>query len=290
MELNLKKLHLLEDVLNKIYMESNISTQIYDYASNHLSMVEIAAKEAYEGEIPNFKLCKRKPFTRLVVVCYKLVDLNQRYLNRGIPDQIFVDTIQDVKLRQELYFHKTGTVGLSKEDVVWFRHLFNMHIFKLKGLQFQLFHMTYLDQETIGEEYMIFGKDQKEKLPAGTSVINVHVQRFADISSETCDQSFSAALEFFHKFFPEHRFKAFICYSWLLFSGNQSLMGKQSNILKFAQRFKIISEVNDNTEAIYNIYGKRYRRKADYPIKTSLQKNALSKLNYLGYSCGVIYV
>jgi hypothetical protein len=247
------------------------------------------AKEAYDGEIPDFKLYKRKPFTRLIVVCFKLIDLEQRYRNKGIPDQIFVDTIQDVKLRQELYFKKTGIIGLDKEDVIWFRHLFNMHIFKLNGLQFQLFHMIYLDRETIGEEYMVFSQEQKVKLPVGTPVINVHIQCFANISPEVCDQSFSLASDFFHKFFPEHEFKAFICYSWLLFSGNQGLIDKQSNILKFAHRFEIISEVNDNEQAIHNIYGKRYRKKANYPMKTSLQKSAIKQLNHLGYACGVIY-
>lgn len=269
---------------------NNVSNQIYTYISNHFSMVEMIAKEAYDGEIPAFKLCMRKPFTRLVVVCFKLFDLKQRYLNKGIPDQIFVDTIQDVKLRQELYLQKTGTIGLGREDVIWFRHLFNMHIFKLNGLQFQLFHMIYLDRETVGEEYMMFSREQKEKLPEGTPVINVHIQCFANISPEVCDQSFSTAFDFFHKFFPEHKSKAFVCYSWLLFSGNQSLMDKQSNILKFAQRFEIISEVNDNEQAIYNIYGKRFRKKTDYPIKTSLQKSALKQLNHLGYGCGVIYL
>lgn len=285
-----KELYVIEDILSKLNIENNVSDQIYTYISNHFSMVEKTAQEAYNGEIPAFKLCRRKPFTRLAVVCFKLIDLKQRYLEKGIPDQIFVDTIQDVKLRQELYFQKTGTIGLDREAVIWFRHLFNMHIFKLNGLQFQLFHMVYLDGQTIGEEYMTFSQEQKEKLPEGTPVINVHVQCFADISPAVCDQSFSAAFDFFHKFFPEHKFKAFICYSWLLFSGNQSLMGKQSNILKFAQRFEIISEVNDNEQAIYNIYGKRYRRRADYPVKTSLQKNALKKLSHLGYGCGVIYL
>ena len=38
----------------------------------------------------------------------------------------------------------------------------NVVIFKIGSLQFQPFEMIYLDEETIGEPYMTFSKEQKE--------------------------------------------------------------------------------------------------------------------------------
>lgn len=287
---NEEKIHELINILCKLNLDNEAIQEILDYIRSKFNFIDSAAIKAYDGEIPNFIICKHKPFTRLAIVCFKLTDLKQRYKNKGIPDSIFFDTIQDVKLRQELYYEKNRKIGLSKDDVIWFRHLFNMHIFKLNALQFQLFHMIYLDNESIGEEYMTFSKEQKEQLPPGTPVINTHIQRYADLNPIEVEKSFNIALNFFPKYYPEHRFKAFICYSWLLYSRNQRLLNKDSNIIKFAKKFEIISEVQDDEQAIQNIYGKRFRRKKDYPTDTSLQRNVLVYPKCLGKGCGVIYI
>jgi hypothetical protein len=68
------------------------------------------------------------------------------------------------------------------------------------------------------------------------------------------------------------------------------LLDNDSNIIKFAKRFEIVSEVHDINQAIFDIYGKRFRKKTDYPNYTSLQRKALIHPEYLGYSCGLFYV
>jgi hypothetical protein len=289
-EISKSKSHELESILLKLNMDQRVSVEVFDYINNKLKFVETIALVAYDGEMPNFMICKRRPFTRLVIICFKLMELNRRYQEKGIPDSIFFDTIQDVKLRQELYYKATSKLGLSKDDVIWFRHIFNMHLFKLNALQFQLFHMLYLDKETIGEEYMAFSQEQKDKLPSGSPVINVHVQRYADLSPAAVEKSFDMAKKFFEKYYAEHNFSAFLCYSWLLYSGNKQLLDNDSNIIKFAKRFEIVSEVHDINQAIFDIYGKRFRKKTDYPNYTSLQRKALIHPEYLGYSCGLFYV
>lgn len=283
------KFNLLE-ILKELKMECTVSEKIVNYITKNHSFIEKASKEAYEGENPSFKICKRKPFTRLVIACYKLVELKNIFQERGLPKEVFIDTIGDITLRQEIYKQETGALGLSMNDVIWLRHLYNVHIFKLNTLQFQLFHMLYLDEETTGEEYMNFTQEQKNLLPSNVPVINVHIQKNADLSQESIEKSFSLAKEFFPKYFPEHEYKAFLCYSWLLYSGNRQLLNEDSNIVKFAAKFDIISEIKDNEQAVARIYGKKYRCRADYPQNTSLQKNALAHLDNLGYACGVIFL
>lgn len=284
------KIHELKTVLCRLNLNNEVLEEVLDYISDKFNFINSAAMKAYDGEVPNFMICKHKPFTRLAIVCFKLIDLKQRYRNKGIPDSIFFDTIQDVKLRQELYYEKNIKIGLSKDDVIWFRHLFNMHLFKLNTLQFQLFHMIYLDKESIGEEYMTFSKEQKEKLPPGSPVVNIHIQRYADLNSVEVEKSLNIAFDFFQKYYPKHKFKALICYSWLLYSGNQKLLHKDSKIIKFAKKFEIISEVQDDKQSIQNIYGKRFRKKKDYPVNTSLQRNAQIYPKCMGRGCGVIYI
>ncbi len=278
----------LESILNKMNFSIDVKTKILYYVKMNEEFVINVSNESYEGDIPNFLICKRKPFTRLVVVVYKLVELKNRYDNLGIPEDIFYNTVSDITLRQEIYFDNKACIGLSKNDVIWFRHLFNMVIFKLGTLQFQIFHMIYLDEDVVEGGYMKFDSAQKEKLSSGAPVINVHIQKDADISPTACDNSFEKAENFFSKYFPNHNYRAFICYSWLLYSGNQKLLNQNSNILNFAKRFEIISDINDKEEAIERIYGKNYRKKSDFPQKTALQKNALNNFRNLGYACGII--
>jgi len=284
------KIQELETILYRLNLSNKVLEEVLDYIRNKFNFIDLAAIKAYDGEVPNFTICKHRPFTRLSIVCFKLIVLKQEYKNKGIPESIFFDTIQDIRLRQELYYEENKKIGLSKDDVIWFRHLFNMHIFKLNTLQFQLFNMIYLDKDSIGEEYMTFREEQKDKLPPGSPVVNIHIQRNADLNPVEVEKSLNIALDFFQEYYPEHGPKAFVCYSWLLYSGNQKLLDKDSNIIKFAKRFEIISEVQDDKQAIQNIYGKRFRKKKDYPANTSLQQNALIYPKCLGMSCGVIYI
>ncbi len=157
-------------------------------------------------------------------------------------------------------------------------------------LQYQMFKMFYLEQGKDGSEMFIISETQKERLPAGVPVLNVHIQEGADLSPELVAASLQTAKEFFSRYFPDTRFKALICYSWLLHSGLKDLLPSDSRIIQFAKNFEIISEINDDTQAVERIFGKRFRRKADYPQQTRLQRGALRDRSKLGYALGVIYL
>lgn len=279
----------LENILLLLKMDAVVNEVIRKYVEKTQEIEELVAK-AYEGEIPDFNIAKRKPHVRLAIVCYKLINLQKEYVLKGIEGSVFQSTIDDITLRQNIYWRKTGKVGLSRDDVIWFRHIFAMKIFKLGELQFQIFDMLYLDEETIGEEYMMFSKEQKLRLPSKTPVINVHIQKKANLEPNKIDESFQLAQQFFENYFPEHKYKGFLCYSWLMYPENKKLLSTDSKILKFASRFTIISQIQDTEEAIERIFGKRYRAKDNYPQITSLQREALFNLKLLGYACGIIYI
>lgn len=81
------------------------------------------------------------PLTRLSVVTYLLIRKYGEYKKARIPDQVIFDTFGDISLRAALYYKKAGKAGISKEDVIWFRHIMNVAIFKVGSLQFQPFKM-----------------------------------------------------------------------------------------------------------------------------------------------------
>ncbi len=279
----------MKEIIKELSLGRRAEEALAAYFEKRGNYMKTLSENAYDGEPENLPVLKREPFDRLAVVCYKLTEVKAWFGRMQIPARIYFDTISDITLRECLYEKRFGKPGLTRDDARWFRHIFSHRIFKFYSLQFQLFNMIYLDKECIGEDYMIFPAEQKKKLPSDAPVLNVHIPKGADLSPEAVEKSFAGAADFFGRYFPEHRYRAFICYSWLLYPGNRAFLEPSSNIIRFAERFEIIATARDNKDAVKRIYGKRYRSKGDYPQETSLQRNALAHLHGLGEACGVIY-
>lgn len=240
---------------------------------------ERMAKTAYDGEAPNYPICRLGPMDRLVTWCCAATEVARRYQDRGVDWEIVKNTLMQIP-------HRAEAAGLSKESALWLRHLYHGVIYRLGSLEFQEFSMVYLDREGCGEDYMPVSLEQKRLLPPGTPVINVHIPAGADLSPKAVDGAFAAAKTLFGAIYPQAR--AFVCYSWLLHPGLRQLLDENSNILRFAARFPIVGQAQDAGEAIRWIYGKKYRRKGDYPQETTLQRKALGHFDCLGEACGVM--
>ena len=275
-----------ETLLPQLQFELIIEEAVQKKFVQNRRLVETITKNAYSGDDFNFPLCKRMPLTRLVVVTYLLVQKYEEYKMIGVADDIILDTFRDVSLRANLYYKQSGKIGISKDDVIWFRHIMNVHIFKIGSLQYQKFDMLYLDEESIGEPYMVFTEEQKRILPNGTPVINCHIQRGANISSSSIKESVERAKRFFKDCFPAIQYKAFLCYSWLLYPPMLKRLSEQSNIKQFAAHFSIIGSCSDSVQAKENLfYTERYEKSHRL---TSLQRMARENKEILGYGCGVI--
>ena len=203
----------LEQIISELHYTNEVEKEVLRKIQRDKKHVDELAGIAYQADNFDFPLCKRMPLTRLSVVTYLLINKYDEYKAKGVPDRIIFDTFRDVSLRATLYYRKTSRVGISKEDVIWFRHIMNVDIFKIGCLQFQPFRMIYLDEETVGEPYMSFTEEQKKSLPVGSLVLNCHIQQGADLSPESVDFSFRTAKSFFMVCFPKEQYKAFLCYS-----------------------------------------------------------------------------
>ena len=260
------------------------------YARRHLSRMGSLAESAYESETRDFPICRLHPLGRLAILVWKLAEIRRRYEALSVNPEIIADTFNDITLRQRLYHQSTGKVGLSRADCVWLRHLANAQIFKLGVLQYQVWEMFYLETYEDGRSFFTISEAQKTRLPAGTPVLNVHIQTGAELKPERVAESIQMARDFFKEVLPGTRFRAMVCYSWLLHSGLQNLLPPGSRILRFAKNFEVISESGDNKQAVERIFGRFYRHKADFPQQTSLQRAAYRDLSKLGYSLGIIYL
>lgn len=276
----------LETMISELHYISDIEQAVLQKIRKDEELIEKIAETAYQGEGFDFVLCKRMPLTRLAVVTYLLLRKYNDYKAKKVPDSVIFDTFRDVSLRAKLYYEKTGKIGISKGDVIWFRHIMNTAIFKIGALQFQPFEMIYLDEETIGEPYMTFTKEQKEALPAGAPVVNCHIQQDADLSPGAVKASFHSAKQFFSTHFPV-QYKAFLCYSWLLYPPMIRSLPQKSNIRQFAANFAVIGSCGDSEQAMEYLF--RHGTKRALPVNASaLQKLAFEHTELFGFACGII--
>lgn len=278
----------LEKLLIELDYLPVIKKAVNDKIQLNIKQMNNIAGTAYIGEDFQFALCNRMPLTRLAVITFMLLQKYDDYKALDINDTIIFDTFRDVSLRAKLYYHRTGKIGITKEDVIWFRHIINTSIFKIGTLQYQPFQMVYLDEETIGEPYMTFSPQQKKKLAAGTPVINCHIPYGADLTPKIIEQSLSDAVCFFEKHFPNIQYSAFLCYSWLLYPNMITLLDSNSNIKQFAERFHIIGFCDDPEQAIENLF--ENGRKMLKPNSTFLQKAAVDDIKMFGFACGIIKI
>ena len=279
----------LEKMLSELQYRSNIEQAVRRKINKDEKLIKEIAETAYHGQDFHYALCKRMPLTRLAVITYLLLHKYDEYKSKGTSDCIIFDTFRDVSVRASLYCDKTGKAGISKDDVIWFRHIMNVNIFKIGTLQFQPFEMLYLDEETIGEPYMVFAEEEKVALPKGTPVLNCHIQHGADLSPQSVAESFQNAKSFFITCFPAVQYRAFLCYSWLLYPPMLKQLPEESNIKQFSTNFSIIGFCNDPEQATEALFGSETSRSNRLPINaTSLQKLAFEHLELFGFACGII--
>lgn len=275
----------LEALLPRLEFACGIEDAIRREIHRDPERIRALAAEAYQGEAFDFRLRASGPLTRLAVVTWLLTEKYDAYRAKGMSDAAVFETFKDVSLRAGLYRNRNGEAGLSEDDVIWFRHIMNAGIFKFDALQFQPLEMIYLDEETIGEPYMTFTREQKELLPAGSPVINCHIQRGADLNAPLVSRSLEEAERFFAEGFSDAPFRAFFCASWMLYPPMVARLPADSRIRQFAERFTVIGYCADAEQALENLFDGGREPPAG---GTSLQRMALEHPERFGFACGMI--
>lgn len=265
----------LENALRSVLQEEEIAIEGYCQA-------------LLEGKPLDGLLADKEPLTRLAVMVIMLLYKYEHYTNQGVPDEIIIDTFRDVALWANQNYELDGLMGLTKDNLGWLRHILKVGIFKIGCLQYQPWEMVYLDKEGIGEDYMQFSPMQKKKLPKGSPVLNLHIQRGADLSPEAVADSLQRAETFFADCFPDKDFQAIICYTWLLYPPMLEKLPAGSKIKQFALRFDIIAQCQDEEQAKERVFAVGKRESGDKP--SFLQKLFTEEPNRMGQGCGVIYL
>ena len=81
-------------------------------------------------------------------------------------------------------------------------------------------------------------------------------------------------------------YRAFLCYSWLLYPPMLEHLPESSRIRRFAAHFEILGTCGDGAQALENLFPDKKR--PDPAHCTALQTLAVEHPELLGYGCGVI--
>lgn len=280
------------EIFLKIYDSERLADKLESYIKQNKKKIEFflffCEKKRWEVTL------KQEPMMKLALIYAFLPVIYDRYKKKNISDEVFYDTMTDIKIWIDDHKARTNEDGLF--ELHWIMHHMNMNIFKIGRLQYQKCIWYFKPAKT----------RDGVKLNFGDKILNMHIPRGEKLIYEDCVKSVDMAKEFFSEFFPEFPNNKYMCFSWLLYPGNKNFMPEGSNILKFQSMFEILVEKEEPQPPYLWLYGvklknadlmKNKKETGSYgftdqlPQKSSLQKSTIDYIKNggtLGEGIGVI--
>lgn len=245
----------MTDLINNINLDENLKSKVTDLFRNEETVVLSLAGKCSKGRFSCLK--NKNDLMRLAVILECAEKTRAFYNKKGISEKILADTLDDIRI----WCENNDNKGL--ENYNWIKNHINGELFRIGRLQYQMFKCK---NRTL----------HYSKLPFryGEKLIYVHIPQGKKLIYADCVKSLKDAVAFFNKYFPDFKYSFFFSESWLLYGENWQFMEPSCNILQFSSLFEIAYSVKDDSQAIERIFGKKQRKKENYPEKTTLQKNA----------------
>ena len=152
---------------------------------------------------------KEDPQRDLLMYLYFCEAVEETYRKMHISREILLDTLADIVCYAEIYWQLHGVPGLSEPE--WLKRHLTVKLFKLGRLQF----------------YMADGE------------LEIHIPAGEPLLPEACRESIARSKDFFKQYFPDFTYSKYTCHSWLLDDTLRQFMNPSSNILQFADLFRI---------------------------------------------------
>lgn len=251
-----------QEIFQKIYPDAELCELLSEYICKHSLKIKACLALCKNGRWELF--LKKDPFFKLCLVFAYLPKVWRQYEAKGIGEDVFFDTMDDIRIWIDDHRNRTGEYGLY--ELNWIMHHMKLNIFKLGRLQFQKFKYCFSPVYKKNEIQILFGE----------KILNIHIPRGEKLDIPSCRQSIRRAGEFFAEYYPEYPTDRFICHSWMLYPDNKKYMKNESNILKFADMFDIIGEHEAPSQAYLWIFGVK--------VKNSLLKTAREKNGSYGFT------
>jgi hypothetical protein len=166
-----------------------------------------------------------------LLYAYALIGLAGRVADEqaaaGIDPSVTADTFWDIGQQVMLHDRVYGEIDLRKG--FWLCHHLAGYLFRIGRLQYQRSFTHALHGPEIADQ----------------PFLDVHIPEDGPLDPAACDRSFSDALAFFARHFPDEHPRWFGCHSWLLDPVLSEILPEGSNIVAFQRRFRI-THILDN--------------------------------------------
>lgn len=147
-----------------------------------------------------------------------LPSIEQRMAALGIPQAVIDATLSS---------GVGGSVSVRGFDAnklfSWMQYYIDIKLMRVGILNFELRDKGY--------------PDFSDMLEPNEPVIAVHIPSGIRLTPENCDAAYSECARIVRECFPEFKFRAFSCHSWMMDEQLKSMLPEQSNIIKFQSRF-----------------------------------------------------
>jgi hypothetical protein len=106
----------------------------------------------------------------------------------------------------------------------------------------------------------------------------IHIPADGPLDPAAVDASLARARDFFPRHFPEDRNEPLWCRSWLLDPQLAEYLGEESNIVRFARRFRLKDELYDGRDIVRFVVGRVDGPPETWPQRTALERAIVAHL------------
>ena len=182
--------------------------------------------------------------------------LRENYRAAGLTDELFWDTIADLKFKLIECHDVYGIWGTFVAS--WYPWFYTMHRFKLGRLQYEAVHFSGDTPVTVG------GYTVKP----GDTVYNMHIPSCGSLNRAARIESYKKA----------YKPMVFHCHSWLLFPKNREILPETLNMVDFIGDFYIYdSEEYDVFHDKWRVFAKDFEKPNSELPEDTTQRRCFKK-------------
>ena len=205
---------------------------------------------------------------KLALTLSCLPSVYEAYAKKGIDEKIFTDTFSDIKIWCDNAFEQYGEEGLV--NIHWIAKHLSMKIFRIGRLQYEFSRFLILPHAKLKDVF-------KCPYKLGEKCITLHIPQGEKLDTDKCLSSLQEANAFFEKHYPDYKYRCYTVITWLVNPELQTVLGDDSNIVRFGKLFNILGYVPDNDMNERRIFGYKKDRE-NYSPKNALQAYTLSRI------------
>lgn len=242
----------IETLCGKLGLDSDVKTAVLrydkenDYEKIGDSIEKLYSRESWGRGIEELQeYCgeDERGFKILSICMHCLLRTYDSYMKKGISEKIFLDTAGFIP--RFLNEHKRAHGISAFTWAHWIPRQIAMEEFRIGDYEYEL----------------ICEGDKKR--------ISLHIPSDADLANGDIE----AVYPFLERYYPEYSGAEIFCSSWLLVPALKELLGEDSNIIRFQNRFSVY-EVDEESQSFMDwVYSSREIPYSELPEGTTLQKN-----------------